>query len=634
MAWVRACALLGAAHAAGAVARRVQTTDDCAGQPPGCVSGTVTGDFLRAGVEQIAVDGAPDVEGYTTVRVYVNPVDGSGADGTPANIYAIFGDTRVSMSVPPAWQMPAPFGTNVGGTDPAFWSIPGAAASQFDSWLTIGVVDGNNHNAISAIGVDWETWGPDADQTLTITDGAVFWMDPDSGPSFAHSTLDDQTEEHGVILMQLTVPSGVPCAGAIAAQGRSHNADDWEELSLPFTVFGGAATTPPTPTPTLPPTPPPPPPPSTTCVWLGPLSRPSLQDVCRRAYPTADPAYRFRLVDNAPALPCVGSLDGRGCGLDDIQCCAPPPTAPPPPPTAVSCGTEAIMAACCSEPGADCSSGAPAVCGGRCRTAVLAFSQTCPEGAAQIADFVDQCAASDGSTTGGAGGLVGHLSHHGATAQYQCTFTELTGLALVCSGETFEPTTFCRTQCAAQLIPFSRQCAASMESSLQLLGLTDLASAATAGCDLASTATACPIDDIQASCATLSGAGGDAATLCSTDCVQMVVASFDACARSTDARVQALFSSETWQPVVDLCAAAGGLADQCSAVAQGSQALVAAACCSDATCSAPDDACSSQCSDVLMPYFRSCGPTLLATDPALMARYTALASKCAPSAGH
>ena len=35
--------------------------------------------------------------------------------------------------------MDAPFGVDIGGTNPAFWTF--SAASQFDSWLSVGTAE-------------------------------------------------------------------------------------------------------------------------------------------------------------------------------------------------------------------------------------------------------------------------------------------------------------------------------------------------------------------------------------------------------------------------------------------------------------------------------------------------------------
>jgi hypothetical protein len=54
------------------------------------------------------------------------------------------------MTIPPAFQAGTPFGSNVGGTDPTFWAYDPTA--RYDSWLTVGVVDGRSDGKLSSIG--------------------------------------------------------------------------------------------------------------------------------------------------------------------------------------------------------------------------------------------------------------------------------------------------------------------------------------------------------------------------------------------------------------------------------------------------------------------------------------------------
>ena len=49
---------------------------------------------------------------------------------------------------------------------------------MYDSWLTIGITDGDIQNKISAVGIDFNGW--DTDNSLRIDNGAIFAMDPDN----------------------------------------------------------------------------------------------------------------------------------------------------------------------------------------------------------------------------------------------------------------------------------------------------------------------------------------------------------------------------------------------------------------------------------------------------------------------
>ena len=60
------------------------------------------------------------------------------------------GAPAATMTIPPAFQAGTPFGSNVGGTDPTFWAYDPTA--RYDSWLTVGVVDGHSDGKLSSIG--------------------------------------------------------------------------------------------------------------------------------------------------------------------------------------------------------------------------------------------------------------------------------------------------------------------------------------------------------------------------------------------------------------------------------------------------------------------------------------------------
>ncbi len=112
------------------------------------------------------------VSGHTAFTLMVSPRSDAPKNTGARSIYAIFGSSDKLLSVPPAFHVASPFGTDFGGTNPAFWQIN--ADSQWDSWLTVGITQGDQHNLISSIGIDWTTWT--ADGGLSVDDGAVFWV--------------------------------------------------------------------------------------------------------------------------------------------------------------------------------------------------------------------------------------------------------------------------------------------------------------------------------------------------------------------------------------------------------------------------------------------------------------------------
>ena len=140
--------------------------------------------------------------------------------GSASNVYTIYGNADSPMSLPAAYQVAAPFGANTGGTNPAFWPL--AAGTEFDSWLTVGITDGDAGGALSSIGIDFAAWT--ADTGLDTSDGAVFWMAPDNGPAAGTDA----------VLAQITVAEGSAGMATMGMQGRSSSGDDWRSDNIAF----------------------------------------------------------------------------------------------------------------------------------------------------------------------------------------------------------------------------------------------------------------------------------------------------------------------------------------------------------------------------------------------------------------
>ena len=185
---------------------------DCTGTPHGVAvtdaCGVCDGDGRscapargKPGLTPVTETIAAGKEGYVTYRLKFDlPED-------EENCYTIFGDSDHHMIIPAAFQVDAPFGTNTGGTNPAFWPI--MPDSQWDSWLTAGLTEGDTAGATSSIGVNWDGWTEEAG--LSVDDGAIFWMAPDDAPRLPE-----------VVVAQLTLPDAVAeWAAVMNAQGRS-----------------------------------------------------------------------------------------------------------------------------------------------------------------------------------------------------------------------------------------------------------------------------------------------------------------------------------------------------------------------------------------------------------------------------
>jgi len=174
--------------------------------------------FAMPLVTTVATDG---ITGMTTFRLSVQ------LHGVAANVYSVFGNAVATLSLPGAYQEPAPFGNDLGGVNPVFFAVPGAESSAYDSWLTVGLTDGDASGALANAGIDFSSW--DEDTPLTANDGAVFWMTPDDGPGHASSGGT-------VVVAQITVPTGSTWTAQLSAGGRSTgDREDWRETELVFT---------------------------------------------------------------------------------------------------------------------------------------------------------------------------------------------------------------------------------------------------------------------------------------------------------------------------------------------------------------------------------------------------------------
>ena len=120
--------------------------------PEGPELGVSTVIEVEANIIEVAVDGngAAATTGMTTYRAQV------GLPASARNVYTIFGSEAAPATIPAAFQVPPPFGTHIGGANPAFF--PFSAAAEYDSWLTVGPTDGSAEGAISQVGFDFESW--------------------------------------------------------------------------------------------------------------------------------------------------------------------------------------------------------------------------------------------------------------------------------------------------------------------------------------------------------------------------------------------------------------------------------------------------------------------------------------------
>jgi hypothetical protein len=203
--------------------------------PPPVMSETDTA------VTVVAVDG---VAGWTTVQLTVT------LDATMDNVYAMAGTADTTMSFPPAYQVAAPFGADIGGVNPGLFQA--SPEAEFDSYLTVGVTDGSAAGAIAGSpGFDLGTWT----ETTGVSEdnAAVFWMDPTQGPSGAD-----------IVMAQLTLSAADAASGSASCKLQGAVAGStltWQHSATWTWAVDPSTVTPPPPPPTpTPPTPTPTPP--------------------------------------------------------------------------------------------------------------------------------------------------------------------------------------------------------------------------------------------------------------------------------------------------------------------------------------------------------------------------------------
>ena len=143
-------------------------------------------------------------------------------DNTIRNIYAIFGSTTEGylMTIPSAYQTDGYYGTNIGGVSDNIKITH--LDSEFDSWLTIGITNGDPANELSSIGIDFSSW--DINHGLSIGDGAIFLTNPER-----NIFIDNE-----IIVGQITIPSNRNSEVIINVQGKLDDGSSWKQVNIRF----------------------------------------------------------------------------------------------------------------------------------------------------------------------------------------------------------------------------------------------------------------------------------------------------------------------------------------------------------------------------------------------------------------
>lgn len=139
----------------------------CPLQQPSCEGYT----YLCPKLTEVTNCNSDGIEGYTTFRLSVVTKPNMNIQ----NLYALYGDgDREQLHFPPAYQSSLNYGSNIGGVNP--FIINTFPDTKYDSWLTIGLSNGDISNDLSSVGIDFTSWGEG--KSLDVTDGALFLMDP------------------------------------------------------------------------------------------------------------------------------------------------------------------------------------------------------------------------------------------------------------------------------------------------------------------------------------------------------------------------------------------------------------------------------------------------------------------------
>ena len=168
-------------------------------------------------ITEVTTCGEGGIAGHTTYQLSLV------TKGEARDVYTIYGNEKHPMSLPNVYQLNS-LGTNIGGYPAFLYKIQ--PKLRYDSWLTIGISDGNYKGYISSIGIDFAKWTET--RGLLVDNGAVFLIDP---------TLSI-TPTYQFLIAQITVPSNKDHRVVVNAQGNmeSKRIPDWTEFGIVFNI--------------------------------------------------------------------------------------------------------------------------------------------------------------------------------------------------------------------------------------------------------------------------------------------------------------------------------------------------------------------------------------------------------------
>ena len=183
-------------------------------------------------VEPTVVASSTSVKGHTTYRLAVKlkaPAD---------TLYTIFGTARGALSIPPSYNVPSPFGQNIGGVQAEFFKFKKEA--EWDSWLSVGVTGGDAGNVLGSAGLTanmWKQWSEKRGHGIVSHDCGVFWIQPKKSIC--------KRGPQAWVVAQLTLQTGVMTTAAMGMSGYSEFGYAWREDQVEFKLGGQGPAPPP-----------------------------------------------------------------------------------------------------------------------------------------------------------------------------------------------------------------------------------------------------------------------------------------------------------------------------------------------------------------------------------------------------
>jgi len=180
-------------------------------------------EYVCPKIKEVTRCGEGGLSGYSTYRLSLIV-----KNDNVRNIYAIYGDDKNPMIIPPAYQSIVNFNSNIGGVSPSIVNIDSDA--QYDSWLTIGVTDGDINNEIMTVGIDFDSWT--GTSGISVTNGVVFTFDPN----------EMIVTGNEYIIGQITIPNERSVDMTVNVQGKTNcvNCDvdnrEWTDNGIVFNI--------------------------------------------------------------------------------------------------------------------------------------------------------------------------------------------------------------------------------------------------------------------------------------------------------------------------------------------------------------------------------------------------------------